>query len=416
MTPNLIWYAIEPLDVLLLREAKPFSPAEGSWAKGQFPPMPITVFQALRSATSWLNESDRVRHHLRFLGPFLLQEKANGTSTLWLPTPKDLLAVYPKSSTLAEAEDESDRSIKDPAFGWERTDRLQPLDEQYPGQAYLGFDPTLYAASHLCPMVPPPSDRGYGRVHPWIKAEALANYLKGESLTEKDFYGEGDPWSLQVLPHIQVEPGTRQVKSEDGYFTEVAVRLHAGWKLVAGFSEAIAASVVRLGGEGHRALVTKLDALPEWDSLVPHLQPTGKSDTAYLLTPGLAEQQSDQQSEQWQGLYGIYPDVWKTELRGCVSDRAVLWGGMSTFQKLKSEAESEPDPKDVAFAPQRAFVPAGTVYRFKPGEGRSAGELLTYDSTLPHKQLLPYNETNWLKTFQTLGYGTLLWNHSEINQ
>jgi CRISPR-associated protein Cmr3 len=43
------WYAIAPLDVLLFREAKPFSPGEGAWAKGIFPPLPTVVFQALRS-------------------------------------------------------------------------------------------------------------------------------------------------------------------------------------------------------------------------------------------------------------------------------------------------------------------------------------------------------------------------------
>ena len=43
---NLQWYTIDPIDLLLMREAKPFSPGDGSWAKGQFPPLPITVFQA----------------------------------------------------------------------------------------------------------------------------------------------------------------------------------------------------------------------------------------------------------------------------------------------------------------------------------------------------------------------------------
>lgn len=36
------WYVIEPLDILLFREAKPFSPGEGAWAKSIFPPVPTT--------------------------------------------------------------------------------------------------------------------------------------------------------------------------------------------------------------------------------------------------------------------------------------------------------------------------------------------------------------------------------------
>jgi hypothetical protein len=67
---------------------------------------------------------------------------------------------------------------------------------------------------------------------------------------------------------------------------------------------------------------------------------------------------------------------------------------MSTFQKLG-------DPlKDTAFAPQRAFVQPGTVYRFRqvPAEVQ---------------QVLPSQGGSWLTTLQTLGYGTLLWNHSD---
>jgi CRISPR-associated protein Cmr3 len=54
------------------------------------------------------------------------------------------------------------------------------------------------------------------------------------------------------MPHIQMKSGERQVKEEEGYFTEVAVRLHSGWKLVAGMSHKLEKTeVVRLGGEGH---------------------------------------------------------------------------------------------------------------------------------------------------------------------
>ncbi|MGA7953992.1 MAG: type III-B CRISPR module-associated Cmr3 family protein [Gloeobacterales cyanobacterium] len=88
------WYTIEPLDVLLFRESKPFSPGEGSWAKGLFPPMPVTVFQALRST---LPEYNRQERNLDFLGPFLLDSE----DTLWLPTPKDLLRVRTKTSGLS---------------------------------------------------------------------------------------------------------------------------------------------------------------------------------------------------------------------------------------------------------------------------------------------------------------------------
>jgi CRISPR-associated protein Cmr3 len=402
MTPSTSWhwYAIEPLDILLMREAKPFSPAEGSWAKGQFPPMPSTVFQALRSATEW-KEGDRTSRNLKFLGPFLVQEQPSGELTLWLPTPKDLLAAFPHSASQdgepsdaePEVEPESDKEAR---LGWEYLTRLQPLDSAYPGHDFFGFSAHQSTVSTLSPMVPPYKNRGYGKVFPWIKSTALLKYLSHSS-TEKieidatDFLAK-EPWSAQVLPHIEVEPGTRQVKSEDGFFTEVAIRMASGWKLVAALNVAIPTEpqqrsfAVRLGGEGHRALVQPLGSFAPWQELEKYLTPSSESDTAYLLTPGLAESQTD--------IYSAYPQSWQEHLRGCASDRPLLWGGMSTFQKLG-------DPlKDTAFAPQRAFVQPGTVYRFRqvPAEVQ---------------QVLPSQGGSWLTTLQTLGYGTLLWNHSD---
>lgn len=86
------WYKIEPLDILLFRESKPFSPGDGSWAKGQFPPAPITVFQALRSALEARTNKEDKKRDLSFLGPFLL----DGNDNLYLTTPKDLIAVGKK--------------------------------------------------------------------------------------------------------------------------------------------------------------------------------------------------------------------------------------------------------------------------------------------------------------------------------
>lgn len=392
------WYAIDPVDILLMRESKPFSPAEGSWAKGMFPPMPSTVFQALRSLTAWQNdEDDRTARNLQFLGPFLVQE-VGSELVLWLPTPKDLLAAYlnPDETDLEEA-----RNYKEANPGWEKLERLQPLDANYPGGEFFGFSPTQYAASELAPMVPPAENQGYGKVYAWMKSSALKHYLEGNlsAITAQDFWTDGDPWGLQVLPHIQVEMGTRQVKSEDGYFTEVAVRMRSGWKLVAGLTVQLETAAVRLGGEGHRALVEPLNDFQPWKELEDFLQPLNSdSDTAYLLTPGLAHVDVPDRA-----VFGLYPSSWKEYLRGCVGDRPLLWGGMSTFQKRR-ESDGKAHPKETAFAPQRAYVPPGTVYRFKKGAGLN--ESL-------RRPLLPIGNANWLQTLQTLGYGTLLWNRAK---
>ncbi|HBB34730.1 MAG TPA: CRISPR-associated protein [Cyanobacteria bacterium UBA8803] len=386
------WYTIEPLDLLLFREAKPFSPGEGSWAKGQFPPLPITVFQALRSILpSYGTKAEDKKRDLEFLGPFLLDTKG----TLWLTTPKDLLAVQTKPPT---AEDTSEDKVDEHTHNWQATLRFQPAEGEDDLWKHLCFDP-----DRLPPMVTPKLDKNQFicRPLPWITAQGLGQYLKGEQLDPHQFHDH--PWSVQILPHIHMDDGTRQVKDQEGYFTEVAIRLHPGWKLVAAMSyELQKAEVVRLGGEGHRALVSPVPSFQEWQYLQEYEQPGQSSDFAYLLTPGLAEKDT--------ALYGVYPSNWQEHLKGCVSDRALLWGGVSQIRRRlpKSEetlgqtADTEQlIQPEFALLPQRAFVPSGTVYLFK--------EKPLPDKLPNYAQLLPSENSQWGETFRQLNYGKLLW-------
>jgi CRISPR-associated protein Cmr3 len=397
------FYIIEPLDILLFREAKPFSPAEGSWAKGIFPPLPITVFQALRSAIDVgqveSQKEGKDKHKFKFVGPFLLQEEPGKKPQLWLATPKDLICINIAKGNQEETFDEESKA-------WQRLVCLQPLDRSNEIWSSLGFDSEHFREDGLTPMIPPAvtqentdslNQRGAneyisGRPEPWMKASALIKYLQGESLTDtSDFHS--NPWSLQVLPHIQMQSDKRQVKSEEGYFTEVAVRLHKHWKFVAGIDAQINPTNVRLGGEGHRALVYPVDECPMWDDIQALM--TGfcdresngkeiKGNKAYLLTPGLA------QSHPTEMIYGVFPHIWKEQLQGCVSDRPILYGGKSVYANRP-------------MLPQRAFVPPGTIYRFL----RNYQE---FDEESKHMQsVLPTVGGKWLQTLQSLNYGILLW-------
>ncbi len=360
----LYWYALDPIDVLLFRESKPFSPGEGSWAKGLFPPMPTTIFQALRSALPYSPTKNR---DLKFLGPFLLDQ----ANTLWLPTPKDLLAMghYDPNTDPAQIDDTPEELAQGDKY-----QRLHPVQGDH--WSHIRWD-----EQKLPPLVPPSLKEGEyikGRPKPWIRASALSAYLQGSLPQAKDFHD--DPWDTQVLPHIDIKSDTRQVKDQAGYFTEVAIRLRRGWRLAAAISAQIPTTTVRLGGEGHRALVAPLenwDPGIDWDRFRE-----GTGQVAYLLTPGLA------QSEE-APVYQAYPSQWQSHLAGCATDRALLWGGISAIRRQGSEQA------DFALLPQRAFIPAGTVYHFKQ------------DPPLP-KQLLG-NPCAQSETFASLNYGTLLW-------
>jgi len=413
------WYALTPLDVLLFREAKPFSPGEGSWAKGMFPPLPITVFQGLR----WLLPEQyqektetakragfkyKKKRDLGFYGPFLQDSEHQ----LWLPTPQDLIGVKTRSTeqSLDAAEDAfKDKDVQN----WDRLVRLQPRPDNDPAWQYLSF-----SNSDLQPMVPPvlaADEYICGKPQPWIRASALVDkYLTGQDdYQSKDFCS--DPWEVQVRPHIHMETGKRQVRDSEGYFTEVATQLHSGWRLVAGLAADPAtvaafpknATVIRLGGEGHYVQVAPVSTPAEWENLQPFRTPTAEEQAwAYVLTPGLARQ------AQTDAVYGVRPYYWQDTLTGCATDRAVLWGGISSIQRrvrakvgagsasgAEATPEAEAEPKeDVEFAllPQRAFVASGTVYRFKH---------------VPHNcdRLLPEGDESWLQTFRQLHYGMLLW-------
>lgn len=396
------WYSITPLDVLLFREAKPFSPGMGSWAKGAFPPMPTTTFQSLRSLLLKYNKKDR---NLSFIGSFLQDRDG----TLWLPTPKDLVALRKPTQNDSGSDDYSES-----VSHWDGLTRLGPCDRNQAQWQFLSFSQArLTRQSHhqsedqsedqtytqIDLMVPQltetqAKEKQYicGKPLPWISEQALLRYLKGETAFEQTDFCD-DPWDAQVMPHIQMQPGQRQVKDSDGYFTEVAIRLRAGWRLAAGIDEPLpnteAGAVVRLGGEGHRAMVTPIDSPALGAEIERRSQPGEGSTTAYLLTPGLAQTRSDAP------VYGICPHDWQARLRGCATERSLLWGGVSTIRRGLPDGTQSEQP-EFSLLPQRAFVPPGTVYVFGSG-------LAT------EKPLLPQRKASWLTTFEQLSYGKLLW-------
>ncbi|MCS7030135.1 MAG: hypothetical protein NZL92_01195, partial [Gloeomargarita sp. SKYG116] len=59
-----MWYTLTPLDVLMFRDAKPFTPGERAWASGRFPPTGHVISGAIQA---YLAKPAK----LRIRGPFL---------------------------------------------------------------------------------------------------------------------------------------------------------------------------------------------------------------------------------------------------------------------------------------------------------------------------------------------------------
>ncbi|WP_416674384.1 type III-B CRISPR module-associated Cmr3 family protein [Egbenema bharatensis] len=389
------WFRITPIDVLLFREAKPFRPGEGSWAKGLFPPMPITVFQAMRSLLpDYGDKKPDKQQDLRFLGPFL----CDGNEQLWLATPKDLIGVQSRREGEAEPKPDQKRA----SAPWESLVRLQAWNGTQ--EQSLGF------GGGVAPMGPPLLPREQvvcGKPQPWMRADRLADYLAGAELgktadCDQSCWVCGDPWDGQILPHIQMESDRRQVLDADGYFTEVAVRLRSGWGFMVGLEglkperarqiselSQDAAAIVRLGGEGHRAIVSPISEPEPWRRLQAYEQPDPSSSFAYVLTPGLAQVEADHP------IYGLCPHEWQGLVQGYVGDKQLLWGGVRQVWRRRNPDDPAQAVAEFGLLPQRAFVPPGTVYVF----GEELPEV---------RRLLP-GQSRQREMFETLNYGKLLW-------
>lgn len=364
---KLNWYRLDPLDVLLFRDSRPFQPGEGSWAKSLFPPLPITVFQALRSLCDPYTERCQ---NLEFLGPLLI----DGKNQVWVDTPKDLVCIGTEGNQKADMNDRADLSkVK----GFART---QPVED--PAWKHICHP----LAGNLRPIVEPvlkKDEQLQGRPAPLMRLDALVLYLQGklDQLKPKEHFHDF-PWSTQVLPHIKMQTQSRNVEDEAGYFTEVANRMHSGWGLVAGMSVPNLKGVVRLGGEGHHAQVQSLQDDPF--AALTAFEGTGQETLAYVLTPGLA------QAVEGMPLYGLYPYDWQDRLIGVVGDRPLLAGGLSTVTRRSGQER-------LGYSAQRAYVRPGTLYYF---------------AAPPHpqpQQLLSGVAAKARTTFEKLHYGQLLW-------
>ncbi len=383
------WYKLTPLDVLMLRDAKPFSPQERAWAGSVFPPNNHAIAGALRSSFD-------INGHIQLMGTFLCCDEK-----LYFPRPFN----YVNQSRLEpiiwlENEDHSSRQML-----WDKTKPI-PLvlgerkDDDFNDQTS--------------------KENNYRCFFPWDVVEKL---LKSEQLKDIDWIVDekiekkDKPWTIETRSHNTLEDDTRSVKESDGYFVENAVRMLDGWGLAIAvdkithfkLSSSIKPLVMRLGGEGHRVLLEPCKqfksqwqelselSLANYQALESSLavDPKKARSLAYMVTNGVFERLTDRGSTFGKrSLCRPYP--WEWEL-------AYTANGKLERKVLVSVATDKPIPISCRFrdkegasvpAPQVFAAPAGSVYYLQ------RPEKLWQDnpSKIAHKWgQLGYAEIFWIK-------------------
>lgn len=367
------WYTLTPLDVLMFRDAKPFTPGERAWAASVFPPNGHTIAGALRGFFS-------EKTHLQLKGPFLCYQNFQGEKNLYLPRPLGFVGSIPLiplewNSKLALCHAIWDRSKPCPLGKEKSVDRESKQEIEAEKE-----------------------ERKYRQYLPWT---IVMKYLETGKIDEQDWIlsnGEPEkPWQIETRSHNAIEENTRQVKDADGYFVENSIRMLPRWSLAIGINQDITTSVtLRLGGEGHRVIVERCKELErQWEQLESKSQKNfdeGGRSIAYLITPGVFERIHDDD----RAICRAYPWEWKL---------AHTLNGNQTSGNLVSVATDRPVPISCRIQDrkdERKSIPAPQVFAAPPGS--------MYYLNQPQELFQDSNQANQkTKRWQQLGYSKLLW-------
>ena len=374
------WYKLTPLDILMLRDAKPFSPQERAWAGSIFPPNGHTIAGALRGLLG--------KETFNIVGPFICYE--NTENTLYLPRPLGFVGSTQLVPLAWEKESHINNAL------WDKT---QPCPLVRPHNSKDDDEEENYNSG----KEQSPEFRQY------LPSCVVKEYLKTGKIdkhcwTVVDGTHENKPWTIETRSHNSIEPGTKQVKDADGYFVENAIRLHQNWSFAIGINHEITTPVtIRLGGEGHRVIVESCPELGEqWQELQTisrdNFQKSGQS-IAYLVTPGVFERPHTNKHNQKVSLCRPYPWEWKLKDGNFVSmstDKAVPISCRIREKKDNTKSITNSIP-----APQVFAAPPGTLYYLEKPQG------LFQDQEKVHKN--GKNEDNHVNNWRQLGYSEMLW-------
>ena len=369
------WYKLTPLDILMLRDAKPFSPQERAWAGSVFPPNGHTIAGALRGLLG--------KETFNIVGPFLCYE--NTENTLYLPRPLGFV----KSTALVPLKWETKSHINNAL--WDETQPC-PLVKPHNAKDEDEEDEKDEEKINSLQKCEESSEVKFRQYLPYC---VVKNYLETGEINKDhwqvvDGTHEDKPWTIETRSHNSIEPGTKQVKDADGYFVENAIRLHQNWSFAIGINHEITTpATIRLGGEGHRVIVESCPELGEqWQELQKissdNFNHHDKS-IAYLVTPGVFERPHTNKHQQRMNLCRPYPWEWKIKDGNFVS--------MSTDRPvpISCRIRDKDDERSIP-APQVFAAPPGSLYYLNKPQG-----------------LFQDNTGSRINNWRQLGYSEMLW-------
>ncbi|MEA5537029.1 type III-B CRISPR module-associated Cmr3 family protein [Crocosphaera sp. XPORK-15E] len=382
------WYTLTPLDVILLRDAKPFTPGERAWAGSIFPPNGHTVAGALRSL---IDKKD-----FEIKGVFLCREDKDKKKTLYFPRP----------------------------LGWVGLKPLIPLHQEW--NTNSPFHHAMWDQSQPCPLVTlsKDSEKDDKNYRQYLPSDAVLFYLKNGYFEKEHLllptddkhnpeYEPEQPWKIETRSHNSIEDNSKQVKNADGYFVEKAVRMASGWHLAIGLNYQLdTPATIRLGGEGHRVLIQACDELGnQWKSLHnqsnENFKKEGKS-IAYLVTPGVFERKHNGQA-----MCKPYPWEWK--LAHTINNnqnkddpsRVLVSVATAKAVPISCRIRDKNDNSKSIPAPQVFAAPMGTQYYLnKPCYLYANPDNPETQSFKGNKEAKAYHRA---KGLLDLGYSELLW-------
>ncbi len=344
------WIFIEPNDVWMFRDNKPFTAASNFVAQSIFPPTPQTVQGAIRTAYLTQQGLDLQQFaggnitdpvigtpaklgSLRIQGPYVAQ-RVNGTVEALYPMPMDVLAHKDKHGKLDEARvlkpaNQTTFATNAPFEGW------RPLEG---------------------------GGEGFKEASGFLTQQGMAEYLGGKAPSVKHIVKTEDVYSYEDRVGLAIDYG-RRANRQKHFYRARFVRMQAGTGLLVGLDggKLNASGVLQIGGEARTGCYETVDAQP-----LPAAK-DGKLKVA-LLAPA------------W------FEDVYQTDWSPFVGAGRLVSAVLGKPQPISGWDVAHKRPK-----PLRNFIPMGSVFYFEGASWQGKPFTATPDTNLD---------------FSAMGFGT----------